>query len=130
MNSRDLVHLEAVQSALKKNGTIYISITGLKVRSFWRYLMFFRHAIPCKTQALRSPGILHVAIKRINGIEHTLTIWESRRHMQNFVWSGAHKHAVAAFRKIATGKTIGYEGTSVPTWDEVHSIWNEKGVEY
>jgi hypothetical protein len=113
---------ESVRAALTKNGTIYISITGLKVKGLWRYLLFFRHAIPSKIQADRSPGILQVAIKRVNGIEHTLTIWENRRHMQKYVWSGAHKRAVAAFRKIATGKTIGYEGTSVPSWDEVHRI--------
>ena len=121
---------DAVRHALSKNGKVYVSITGLKVKSLWRYVLFFFHAVPSKIQADRAPGILQVGIRRINGIEHTLTVWESRHHMQKYVWSGAHQKAVGAFRRIATGKTIGYESSTVPTWDEVHQIWKEKGIEY
>lgn len=119
-----------VKEYLSKNQKIYVSITGLKVKSIWKIILFLRHAMASKKQVDRSPGILFSAVKRINGIEHTLTAWENQECMRKFIYSGAHKHAIKAFRKIATGKTFGYESNQLPSWEEVHDLWNKNGKEY
>lgn len=108
----------------------YVSITGLKVRSFWAAFIFWRHAIPSKVQSDRAPGCLHSEVKAINGIQHTLTAWESREAMKKYIYSGAHARAIRVFRKIATGKTFGFEATRLPTWEEVHQLWQDQGRDY
>lgn len=108
----------------------YVSITGLQPKSFWHYFSFWRHAIPCKMQADHAPGILFSGVKRINGVQHTLTAWVSQSHMRAYIVSGAHLKAMKAFRKIATGKTFGFEADHLPSWPEVHQLWLEHGREY
>jgi hypothetical protein len=108
----------------------YLSITGLKPKSFLKYLAFGRHAIPSRGQAVNAPGNLYVGTKLVNGIQHTLTAWESKEHMKRYIYSGAHLAAIKVFRSIATGKTFGFEATQLPNWDEVHKMWIEQGIEY
>jgi hypothetical protein len=50
--------------------------------------------------------------------------------MQAFIYSGAHKKAIAAFRKIASGKTLGFESEVIPSWEEVRAMWEEQGRNY
>lgn len=108
----------------------YISITGLKPKNLWTTFLFWRHAIPSKIQADSAPGVLFSEVKKINKIQHTLTAWESKQHMLDYIHSGAHLKALKAFRKIATGKTFGYDTDHIPTWDKVHELWLLKGKEY
>lgn len=107
--------------------SFYVSITGLKVRS-WKYIpAFWWHAVRSKIQADRAPGILFVGVKKINGVHHTLTAWQSREAMKSYIMSGSHKRAMPVFHKIATGQTFGFEASRLPDWDEVHRLWREHG---
>lgn len=81
-------------------------------------------------QADTAKGILHSDVKKINDIQHTLTAWESKEHMKAYIHAGAHLQAMKNFRKIATGKTFGYESDRIPGWDEVHDLWLQHGKEY
>ncbi len=108
----------------------YVSITGLKPKSFWATFLFWRHAIPSKVQADSAPGILFSGVKKINKIQHTLTAWQSQEHMRAYIRSGAHLEAMKAFRKIATGKTFGFETDRIPSWEEVHELWQKNGKDY
>ena len=108
----------------------YVSITGLRTKGLFSFFMFLRHAVPSKIQAESADGILFVGVKKINGIQHTLTAWESEAHMKKYIHSGAHLRALKMFRKIATGKTFGFVSKILPTFDQVHEIWKEKGREY
>jgi hypothetical protein len=114
----------------KMPSQFYVSITGLKPKNIWATFLFWRHAIPSKMQADTAPGILFSEVKRINKIQHTLTAWESKQHMLAYIHQGAHLKAMKAFRKIAVGKTFGYESDRLPTWDEVHELWLKNGKEY
>lgn len=109
---------------------IYVSITGLKVKNFWKFLFFMRHAVMSKIQADRAPGILFSDVRTINGIQHTVTAWETKQHMKDFIYTGNHLKAIKAFRKIATGKTFGYEATQIPSWEEVPVLWEKNGKSY
>lgn len=81
-------------------------------------------------QADAAPGILFSEVRTISGVQHTLTAWESKNHMKSYVHSGAHLKALKSFRRIATGKTFGFESDRIPSWDEVHDLWNQNGKEY
>lgn len=108
----------------------YVSITGLRPKNFWSKLFFWRYAVPSKIQADAAKGILFSEVKEIQKVQHTLTAWESKDHMKAYIHSGAHLKALKAFRKIATGKTFGYESDRIPTWDEAHILWLKNGKEY
>ncbi len=108
----------------------YVSITGLRPKSFWSIISFWRHAIPSKVQSEKAPGILFSDVKKINKIQHTLTAWESKDHMKAYIQSGSHLKAMKVFKKIATGKTFGFETDRIPSWDEVHELWIKNGKEY
>ena len=109
---------------------VYVSITGLRVKTPFHAPLFWWHALRSMGQAQRAPGNLSTAAKTLDGVHHTLTVWESRVAARDYVRTGVHARAVAAFRRIATGKTYGYLADRAPDWSEAQSIWREKGREY
>lgn len=109
---------------------MYVSITGLTVRSLLLAPLFFRHAIPSLIQARKAPGNIFADVRRVAGVQHTLTVWESRAAMRAFVSSGAHLKAAGAFRQIGRGRMCGYEVDRQPSWDEALDYWHQYGREY
>ncbi len=107
--------------------TVYVSITGLQVRRFWHVPTFWRHAIASMAQAQRAEGCLGASARTINGVHHTRSIWRDRKDMLAFLGKEAHLEAMKLFPRIATGKTLGFEATEVPDWDEVHRLWRTQG---
>jgi hypothetical protein len=112
------------------DNAIYVSITGLRLKKPWHVFRFYWLALQALRQARKAAGNLTTEAKTIGGIHHTLTVWESRAAMQGFLYVGAHKRAIAAFGKIATGKTFGFAADRVPSWEEVPEIWGARGREY
>ena len=119
-----------LQNRLNSGSPVWISITGLRLKRIWYLPVFLRFAIPSHRQAERSPGCLMAEAKRINGVFHTLTVWNSRQEMRAFTSSGIHKKAVRAFSRFFTGHILGYEGTEIPDWEEVHRRCLSEGREY
>jgi hypothetical protein len=109
---------------------LYISITGLKPKNSFSFLRFWRLAIPTFQEAQKAKGIQFCEVKRIEGFQCTLTSWDSREDMLNFIRSGTHKKAMNSFHRIATGKTYGYEADILPTWHEAFSLLQENGKNY
>ncbi|MEL6375009.1 MAG: hypothetical protein AAFR04_13700 [Pseudomonadota bacterium] len=112
------------------NKQVYVSITGLKLHSRWHTLRFWRHAIPAMVQARRARGNISASARTIDGINHTLTVWESAAAAKRYVHTGAHRKARAAFHSIGTGLTCGYLTERVPTWAEVPDLWRTHGRIY
>lgn len=111
--------------------SFHISITGLRVKpGLMNRLRFQYHAVRSFMQAQKAEGVLHVAAKRINGVEHTVTAWRDRETMLAFVRSGAHLQAMKAFHRIAEGSTFSQVSDRIPEWPEVHELWMERGVAY
>ena len=108
----------------------YISITGLKPKGIISYFQFWRLAIPSFEQARKAAGNIHCEVKRIKGYQCTLTAWETREAMLNFLRSGVHLKAMKAFHKIATGRTYGFEADTIPSWAEAFVLLEEKGKVY
>lgn len=109
---------------------MYISITGLKPKGFRGFFRFWFHAVPSFSQAQKAKGNLYCAVKRISGNQCTLTAWESREVMLEFMRSGAHLKAMKQFHKIATGRTYGYESDAVPDWKKAFALLQEQGRVY
>jgi|JI61114DRNA_FD_contig_31_2692163_length_570_multi_2_in_0_out_0_1 hypothetical protein len=107
--------------------TVYISITGLELKAFWHYPTFCYHAVKSFSQSSSSPGNISTDAKQIGSVHHTLTVWESRADMVNFLRKGAHADAMKVFDGIATGKVYGYESDVIPNWEEAREIWDTKG---
>ncbi|MEM7427948.1 MAG: hypothetical protein AAF441_17785 [Pseudomonadota bacterium] len=108
----------------------YISITGLRLKSIWSMVRFWRHAIASLRQVRQAEGLVHAEVRRISGVQHTLTVWQDERAMKRFLYRGAHRKAIAAFDSIATGKTFGYHSADIPDWEEARALWEEYGAEY
>ena len=125
-----MAETEKFKNWMNSGKQFYVSITGLKPRGLVSFFIFLRHAIPSKIQAEQAPGNLYVAVKRINGIHHTLSVWENKSDMKSYIYQGPHLLAIKVFRKIATGKTFGYESNTLPSWEEVHELWKTNGMDY
>ena len=63
---------------------MYISITGIKTKSFFGMLKFMRYTLPSFTAARKANGNLFCDSKKINNYYHTLTAWENRSKMMDF----------------------------------------------
>jgi hypothetical protein len=105
----------------------YVSITGLQLKSVLNAPAFWWHAVRSMGQAQAAPGNISAEARTINGIHHTLTVWESEAAMRAYLVSGPHLAAMKAFRGMATGKTLGLEAETPPGWDEVHALWQDRG---
>lgn len=109
---------------------MYVSLTSLKPKGILGYIKFWSFAIPTFRQAQAANGNLYRAAKRVYGYQCTITAWENREIMLEFMRSGAHLKAMKAFHSIATGKTYGYESDVIPTWEEAYAIIESKGKNY
>ena len=106
----------------------YISITGFRAKSIFHVPVFVWHALRSMAQAQRDPSCRFASAKLINGVAHTVTVWDSRPSMVAFMTKGAHRKAMRAFSRIGTGYGFGYDGDNAPPWDKVHKLWLDKGL--
>ena len=105
---------------------MHVSITGLRLRRPWHFVPFYWHAMRSMQQARTAHGNISTDARTIDGVHHTLTAWTSQTAMRDFLYSGAHKRAIAAFPSIGTGVTFGFETDTVPSWDEAHKLWRNR----
>ena len=110
--------------------SVYVSITGLRLKRFWHVARFYRHAIPSFRAARQTPGNLRAEVKSVGGVRHTLTVWENKAAMRAFLVTKPHLAAMRAFPDIASGKTYGFETENVPDWDEALRLWHAHGRSY
>ena len=102
---------------------VYVSITGLQLKSVRHAPAFWWHAIRSMAQAQAAPGNISATARRIDGVHHTLTVWDSEAAMRTYLTNGPHLAAMRAFRGMATGKTLGFLAEVAPDWDKAHALW-------
>ena len=108
---------------------VYVSVTGLRLRSARHLLRFYWHAMRSFRQARNAEGLLFADTRTIDGIHHTLTVWKDRAAMHAYLAAGAHRRAMHAFPSIATGKVCGYEHERIPDWEAALAVWHQHGRE-
>ena len=102
---------------------MYVSITGLRLKSIRHAPRFWWHAIHSMRQAQASPGNISAQARTIQGVHHTLSAWIDEPSMRVYLRSGRHLGAMKAFRQIATGSTVGFVAETVPDWPSAREIW-------
>ena len=107
-----------------------VTVTGLKVKAFWYWPAFWRHAIPSFSQCRASDGCLFAETFSDGGFKHTLTVFETRQQLKAFALSGAHRKAAKAFRRIATGKILSWENEELPSRSAALAIWHDRAEWY
>jgi hypothetical protein len=122
--------MEKVREFLASEGKVYVSVTGLSFQKPWYFFHFWWYAVRSKIQSDKAPGNLFSEARRLEGVQHTLTVWTSKKAMLGFVHSGVHKKAVSVFRRYFTGKTYGYETTEVPTWESALEQFRQNARDY
>ena len=79
---------------------MYISITGIKVKDFFGMLKFMRYTLPSFTSATKANGNLFCDSKKINKYYHTLTAWENRNKMMDYLKGKHHSSAMKNFNLL------------------------------
>ncbi len=105
----------------------YVSITGLKLKSIFHWPQFAWLAIRSMNQAKQAKGNITAQARSVNGIQHTLSVWQSKAHMLAYLKAGAHLQAMKNFRHMAGGSTYGYDASTAPSWEEALEIWRKYG---
>ncbi len=106
---------------------VYVSITGLALKSPFHNLLFSWHAMRSFSQAAAATGNLSTDARTINGVHHTLTVWTSRDAMLAYLRAGAHRQAMKAYKSMGTGSVHGYLTDARPSWEEALAIWHREG---
>lgn len=103
--------------------SVYVSITGFRLKS-WRYSpLFWWHTLRSIRQARRSRGNLRVEARRIRGVNHTLTVWIDESAMRSFLEQGAHLKAMKIYRRSGVGRTLGFNAHEPPDWELALQRW-------
>lgn len=97
---------------------VHVVVTGLKLRSWWRAPIFWRHALPSFRQAQRASGCLRARARTVAGVQHTLTVWETPAAARAYAGSGAHARAMRAFPGLATGGIVAWDAPEPPDWND------------
>ncbi len=108
----------------------YVSVTGLRLKTWFHALRFWRHAIPSFNQAKAADGNVLTDTRTVRGVHHTLTVWTSETAMKRYLYRGAHRKAIKAFPSIATGTTCGFHTDDIPSWEVALEYWERHGRNY
>lgn len=107
--------------------SVYVSITGFRLNGWRQWPRFWWHTLRSIAQARRAHGNLRVEARIVNGVHHTLTIWVDERAMRAFLVSGAHRDAMKAYRRLGTGRTLGFTADCPPDWEVALQRWIIEG---
>ncbi|MEM6384271.1 MAG: hypothetical protein AAF739_16480 [Pseudomonadota bacterium] len=102
---------------------MYVSVTGLQLRSIMQRPRFAWHAMRAFAQASKAPGNLFTDARMLGGVHHTLTVWNDRQSMLAYLRKGAHREAMKAYPALGMGRTCGYRAECMPDWSEALEVW-------
>ena len=108
---------------------VYVSVTGLRLKSGWQAPRFWWHAVRSMAQARRAAGNLLAETRTVDGVHHTLSAWKSDADMRAYLVTGPHREAMAVFPRIAAGRVHGFWSAEVPGWEEALRLWQAQGRE-
>lgn len=80
--------------------------------------------------ARSSNGNISAGARTIKGVHHTLSVWQSRDAMVQFIHGRVHARAIKAFPDIAMGKTLGFYADAAPDWESAVARWHAEAKTY
>ena len=108
-----------------------ISVTRLRVRSFFFLPQFIWGAIRSANQAEHSPGFLGGKIVRMpRNVFWTVTAWESEAAMNAYRIAGAHLGAMPRLLKWCDEAAVAHwsqDSAEIPSWQEAHRHLVQEG---
>lgn len=106
----------------------YVSITGLRLKGgVQNAIRFWWHAIRSMRQARAAEGNISADVRTINGVRHTVSVWQDKKAMHAYIMNGPHLKAMQSFHNIATGKVLGFYAEKAPNWHDAHDLWVAQG---
>jgi hypothetical protein len=108
-----------------------ISVTRLRLRSWWILPLFNLRALQSALQARKAPG--NLAISLLRDADHTFwarTVWRDESAMRSFMLSGAHRRAMSRISSWCNeAATVHWTQDSAepPSWQEAHRRLLEQG---
>ncbi len=109
----------------------FVSITRLRVRSWWLMPAFGLMAARTARQAVRASGNLHARVLRERGRTFwTSTSWESDAAMRGFMLAEPHKTAMRKLLEWCDEASLVHwaqESEELPTWKEAHARMVREG---
>lgn len=101
-----------------------VSITRLRVRSFWYMPLFMLHAMRTLMQAQRAEGVQGVETRfEKNNVVWTKTVWSDEAAMKQYRGSGAHQVAMRLLAEVCSEAAYArweQETPDLPAWEEAH----------
>jgi hypothetical protein len=99
-----------------------VSVTRLRLRTWWFLLPFAIHAARSQKQAQLTRGCLSVAVRRTQGPAFwTLTAWESEAALKSFMASGPHRIVMPKLQHWCDEAAVAHwmhDENVAPTWHE------------
>ncbi len=110
---------------------IFVSITRLRVRTWWLLPLFFLRSIQAARQAAASDGNLAVALLRDRRKTFwTATSWSSEASIKAFLHSGVHRPLMEKLLDWCDEAALvrwTQESADLPSWVEAHMRIQQQG---
>ncbi|EJK55612.1 hypothetical protein THAOC_24643, partial [Thalassiosira oceanica] len=111
-----------------KTFAMYISVTGLVLKSIWQMPRFQYLTVCAFRDAKASVGNVRTSLLTRGNVYHTVTVWESKEEMRRFYVGDAHRQAMMATKEVASYVKIhGFDCKEMPSDDECLELWREGG---
>jgi hypothetical protein len=102
----------------------FISVTRLRLRSYWHFPKFVFYSIRSRRQAQRAPGNLRVLLgAEQNRVFWTITMWRDEAAMRQFMLSGAHRAAMPLLAGMVDEAATSHwvqDTEKFPNWPEAY----------
>jgi hypothetical protein len=110
---------------------MFITITYIRLRSWFHFFKLSNHGRKIMKQAKATPGFVRMKNTGFGADQYTLSLWESEAAMKAFSRSGAHLEAMKATFSISTEvRTLTVPGAEMPVWKEAKRMVKESGKVY
>ena len=110
-------------------GKYYVSVTGLLTKGWFCIPKFLYRSSNAYNDALKAEGNVYSSMfTKKNGVQHTITVWESKEAMQMFMRGDAHSKAMGSLKEVSKYvKVHGYWTNEIPTVEQAIMEWFKYG---
>jgi hypothetical protein len=98
-----------------------VSVTRLRLRSFWIVPLFVWHSLRSLKQARAADGCLAAEINNFGGAFWTLTVWRDRAAVRAFMLTGTHRKVMPKLASWCDEASLAHwdqEDEQMPSWKE------------